>query len=430
VAAGLTVSTTPAWHAVPGALERWVTDLVAHEVGQLRPGSPQLPRRPWSPDLALHEGGLGLDSLERLSIASALSEALHLHEAGIEDLLLACQRFGEWVEVAARGLAEFDARLTFRTSGSGGNAKPCTHELARLLQEVEHLATLTAGAQRVLTAVPAHHIYGFLFTVLLPTRLWPTRPGCDAVLDIRQHTPQAVAQLLRPGDLLISHPAHWALLARHAGRLPSGVHGVTSTAPCPDELANRLVTMGLDRLTQVYGSSETAGIGTRNAASVPYRLMPFWSRDPGDRTRLLRATPDGTVCAHPLQDQLDWPREREFTVCGRLDDAVQVGGTNVFPSQVCEVLRECPRVADAAVRLMTAAEGTRLKAFIVPKAGADPDALRAELWSLAESRLGAVARPRAYTFGAGLPRNEMGKLTDWPLVAQDAGANPGVACWP
>ena len=408
--AALTSSTAKAWHARPGLLARFIADLIADELSHLRPGGLILPARPWPLDLALDEEGLGLDSLERLAVASALNEALHLHESGIEDLLLARQRFGEWVGVAADGLTHFDTRLTFRTSGSSGSAKPCTHALASLQQEVEYLGTLTAGTQRVLAAVPAHHIYGFLFTVLLPARL-----GCEEVLDVRRQTPQTLAQMMRPGDLLISHPAHWALVARHAGRLPSGVNGVTSTAPCSDALANSLEAIGLASLTQVYGSSETAGIGTRTSAAAPYRLMPFWSRDDGDTERLFRKDPHGSVCPHTIQDRLQWPTAYDFSVCGRLDEAVQVGGTNVFPSRIRQALLQHPKVADAVVRLMAPEEGSRLKAFIVPVPGADLDALRAEIWSWTEARLSAPARPKAYTLGERLPRNAMGKLADWPL---------------
>ena len=58
---------------------------------------------------------------------------------------------------------------------------------------------------------------------------------------------------LQPGDLVISHPAHWSMLALHAGRFPPGVQGVTSTAPCPDPLAQSLADSGLATLTQIYG---------------------------------------------------------------------------------------------------------------------------------------------------------------------------------
>lgn len=400
------------WHRRQSALARFVTDLVADELSHLRPGGVQLPQRPWPSDLPIDEQGLGLDSLERLTIASALSDALHLHESGTEDLLLARQRFGQWLEVAADGLAAFDAQLTFRTSGSSGVAKACPHALAHLLQEVAHLAGLVPHTRRVLAAVPAHHIYGFLFTVLLPDRL-----ACNEVLDIRLMTPVAVASMLRPGDLVISHPAHWSLLARHAVRLPPGVHGITSTAPCPDALARRLDDLGLATLTQVYGSSETAGIGTRTAAGAPFHLMPFWSRDPDEAHRLLRADEDGAICAHGVQDRLEWMGDRQFRVCGRLDDAVQVGGTNVFPARVRQVLLDHPQVRDAAVRLMAPEEGSRLKAFVVPAPGTDPTALRADLWRWSESRLTAPERPKAFQIGDELPRNTMGKLSDWPLDA-------------
>lgn len=398
------------WHRRPSALARFVADLVADELSRLRPGGVRLPERPWPSELAIDEQGLGLDSLERLSIASALSEALHLHESGIEDLLLARRRFGQWLEVAADGLAAFDARLTFRTSGSSGVSKACTHQLAELLQEVEHLASLVPHTRRVLAAVSSHHIYGFLFTVLLPDRL-----GCNEVLDIRLMTPMAVGSLMRPGDLVISHPAHWSVLARHAVRLPPGVQGITSTAPCATPLALSLEELGLSTLTQVYGSSETAGIGTRTTAGDPFRLMPFWSRDPADEHRLLRAGEDGSIHSHGVQDRLEWMDDRQFMVCGRLDEAVQVGGTNVYPARVRQVLLDHAQVSDAVVRMMTPEEGSRLKAFVVPAPGTDHTALHADLWRWSESRLTAPERPKAFKFGDQLPLNVMGKLSDWPV---------------
>ena len=400
-----------AWHFSRSDLSRFVTDLIVDEVAHLRPAATSLPALPWAPELAFDEQGLGLDSLERLAVASALTEALHLHESGCEDLLLARQTFGEWLDVAASGLAQFDARLTFRTSGSGGQAKPCAHALDALQQEAEHLATLTPGARRVLSAVPSHHIYGFLFTVLLPARL-----GCAEVIDVRRATPQALARMLRPGDLVISHPAHRALVARHAGHLPIGVLGVTSTAPCPDELARRLAALGLFSLTQVYGSSETAGIGTRTAAGTGFRLMPFWSRVPADQHRLCRVAPDGSTRLHVPQDRLTWTRDGEFTVCGRIDDAVQVGGVNVSPAHVRGVLLAHPQVADAVVRLMQPEEGLQLKAFVVPAPGTDTAALKQALWPWTAARLTAPERPKAFALGDEIPRIAMDKLADWPLV--------------
>jgi len=56
-----------------------------------------------------------------------------------------------------------------------------------------------------------------------------------------------------------------------------------------------------------------------------------------------------------------------FTLGGRRDLSEQVGGINVLCDRIATSIRAIPGVADAAVRLMRRSEGTRLKAFIVPK---------------------------------------------------------------
>jgi 4-coumarate--CoA ligase (photoactive yellow protein activation family) len=401
------------WHQQPGALARFVADLVVDETTHLRPGAAALPAGPWPLQTPLGEEGLGLDSLERMSIAAALSEALHLHESGTEDLLTTHTTFGDWLQITGRALEHFDASLTFRTSGSTGQPKPCTHALADLQQETRFLASLFAGThheplRRVLAAVPAHHIYGFLFTVLLPAEL-----GHLPVQDVRRFTVNNLPRRMAAGDLLVSHPAHWALLARHAGALPAGVVGTTSTAPCPDATAQALANRGLQRLVQVYGSSETAGIAWRDSPTAAYELMDHWTRAEGADHELLRLSGDTAPRTFALQDALTWHSQRHFSVAGRLDHAVQVGGINVFPSRVRDVLLEHPEVADAAVRLMAVHDSTRLKAYVVPKPDADTADLTQRLDTWLAPRLSAVERPRAFALGAELPRNAQGKLVDW-----------------
>ena len=427
---GVPVSVVLPWHQQPNALARFIADLVVTETAHLRPGAAALPAGPWPLDSPLGEDGLGLDSLERMSVAAALSEALHLHESGVEDLLsTGSTTFGEWLQITSRALAHFDACITFRTSGSSGKPKPCTHTLADLQQETRFLASLLSGEghneihaplRRVLTAVPAHHIYGFLFTVLLPAEL-----GQLPVQDVRNVTVNNLPRRMTAGDLLVSHPAHWALLARHANAFPAGVVGTTSTAPCPDETAQALTDLGLQRLVQVYGSSETAGIAWRDAPAANYELMAHWTRTEGQANELLRVSSSlaSSVSSSlssnmaprtfPMQDALNWHSQRHFKVAGRMDQAVQVGGINVFPSRVRDVLLQHPEVADAAVRLMTVYDSTRLKAYVVPKFDVATTDLQQRLDTWLAPRLSAAERPRAFALGSALPRNAQGKLVDW-----------------
>ena len=400
----------PAWWDDDAAVQRFVCDLVAAELAAMRLTGPALPPLPWPEDLHIGRD-LGADSLELMGLASALAEALHMHESGIEDYLLARQTVGDWVCIAQTGLSRFSARLTFRTSGSTGTPKSCMHTLDSLWQEVRELAPRLEGTRRIFSAVPGHHIYGFLFTVLLPRALGV--PG-DAVTDLRSGSAARLAHQLREGDMVVGHPEFWRAAARTVPAFPAGVTGVTSTAPCPDEVSAALELAGLTTLLQVYGSSETAGVGWRTSHAQPYTLFSYWQRDGDDTGAIVRAGDHGG--RHDCQDALRWLDARRFMPAGRIDQAVQVGGINVFPARVRRELLLHPDVLDASVRLMQPAEGNRLKAFVVPRnAGADCQQLHAALDTWAGARLSAPERPRAFSFGGALPADDKGKPADWPL---------------
>jgi 4-coumarate--CoA ligase (photoactive yellow protein activation family) len=399
------------WQARP-VLRRFVADLVEDELVRQR-RRPCPIARPWPEQLDLG-ADLGVDSLELMGLATALAEALHLHESGVEDYLLVRRSLGDWIDLAGAGLERHSARLTFRTSGSTGLPKSCAHPLENLLQETRQHARLFAGRRRILCAVPSHHIYGFLFSVLLPPALGLP---ADAVHDIRNCTPAWLAGALQPGDLVVGHPDFWQAVVRTVPAVARDVVGVTSTAPCPDQVSEAVEAAGFS-LFHIYGSSETAGIGWRASWREPYRLFPFLALEQDGSGRLWRELPDGARSEVRLQDRLEPVDCGMFRVGGRCDDAVQVAGINVFPSRIAEVLRRHPRVADAAVRLMRPEEGSRLKAYIVPATGvADHAAFLADLERWIERELATPERPRALRLGERLPASESGKAADWSLDA-------------
>ena len=396
------------WQHGP-ALERVVRDLVAAELAAARPGRHLPPAASWAPGIDL-AADLGADSLDLMGAATSLADLLGFARAGMDDALLAHTRLADWIAAAQASLAIDDNVLTFRTSGSSGAPKRCTHRLDSLWREVDALVQLAPGRQRVWSAVPAHHIYGFLFTVLLPQA-----SGAPlAVSDLRGASPAALASLLAPGDLVVAHPDFWGQVAALAPAFTPDVTGVSSGAPCPDATALALAAGGM-RLLQVYGSSETAGVGWRAAAEDPYRLLPHWRRSDAGNT--IERTAANGVERHALQDRLDWIDDERFLPNGRIDQAVQVGGTNVYPAYVAEVLAMHPGVRECVVRPMRPDEGTRLKAFVVAAAGLAPVALRAELAAWIAERLGPAERPAAFSFGAALPRQPNGKPADWIIDA-------------
>ena len=391
-------------------MHRFIADLIASELAAMR-RPVDIATGGWTRDTHLNED-LGVDSLELMGLASALAEALHMHESGIEDYLLARRTLGDWCAIAQASLEKFSARMTFRTSGSTGQPKRCMHTLHALWQEVQEVAPLLSSCSRMFAAVPSHHIYGFLFTILLPHAL-----GLDStsVADLRQSSPARLARDLREGDVIVGHPEFWRMALRVLPAFPATVTGISSTAALPLEIDADLRTAGLSKLLQIYGSSETAGVGWRARNDEPYRLFSFWKHAAEEGNRLIR---EGEADAVDAPDLLAWHGERYFQPAGRVDHAVQVGGVNVFPQRVRRELLLHPEVAEVAVRLMRPDEGNRLKAFVVPRdPGADTARLSNELAIWTRQRLGTAEQPRSFSFGDSLPMDQQGKQADWMTAA-------------
>ena len=98
-----------------------------------------------------------------------------------------------------------------------------------------------------------------------------------------------------------------------------------------------------------------------------------------------------------------------LTVLGRDDDMVVIGGENVYPGQVEDVLAEDPSVAEVAVvEQEDPAYGVRLVAHVVPAPGSSVD--EEHLKELVRSKLARFAVPREVRVLDELPRNSTGKV--------------------
>lgn len=366
-----------------------------------------LPETAFAGDPRIDEEGLGFDSLARLDVIGAVRDFFDLSRSGIEDYVYIEPTLQGWLDRIAQHFDLLEARgetaqAVFHTSGSTGAPKPIPHTWPSLLREAASMAfdqaLVPAPGGAVLGLVPAHHIFGCLFTALLP-ELAGVR-----LVDFSAAPPAAALRAARPGDLIVATPHLWGHLLTAAPLptgLPPGLRGVTSGAPMPEPLWRDLLAAGLVELTEVYGSSETGGIGLRRAPGAEFTLLPFLTRNA-----------EGAICDGtqplPLQDKLRWTGPVTFTLEGRIDRAVQVGGVNVALDHVRGVLE-----AESGVVALALRPGkTRLRAFVVCDEGIEAD-LEPRLRARAERDLAAPARPQDYTFGRALPLSREGKLQDW-----------------
>ncbi|RWR14573.1 fatty acid--CoA ligase family protein [Siminovitchia fortis] len=100
--------------------------------------------------------------------------------------------------------------------------------------------------------------------------------------------------------------------------------------------------------------------------------------------------------------------EGYFYIVDRKKDLIIVGGYNVYPREVEEVLYGHPGVLEAAViGVPDADQGEAVKAFIVPR---DEKVDKAELHQFLAERLASYKLPKSIEFIEELPKNSTGKI--------------------
>lgn len=322
------------------------------------------------------------------------------------------------------------------TSGTTGEHQRHPKTAGQLFDEALALAEqfeLGPGT-RVVATVPSHHIYGLLFSVLVPLL------GGGAFLrDTPLHAGVIRAMLDQSeADVLVSVPAHLrALRILDPGQLPALRRVFSSGAALPIASARMLVERFGLAITEVLGSTETGGIAWRRHDEVSDDDLT-WNPLPGVRVARLddgRMTVDSPFLdpraarpwvtadrIEPVALGLDG-QALGFRHVGRIDGVIKVGGKRVALPELERRLLDIAGVEDAAVAAVeveSARGHETLAAVVAPGLGVEH--LRAELrrW------LDPVVIPRRIRLVDALPREQNGKLTRKRLLELFEGPKPRV----
>ena len=337
-----------------------------------------------------------LTSAERLELAANLKQMFAL-----DVMVDSWTTFGALAKDLATLWQDSAQTVTFTTSGSTGKPKFCLHTAQDLAEEALSLCPLIADVKRVLVTVPIHHLYGFIFGLILPKILKLPVEACTAL-------PSIVSAKAENDDLVVTMP----LLLKKISQLSAGFkccQVISATMPL-DTLSGEFLEHQGIALLEIFGSSETGVLGTRKSLAEPFTLRPYFSKVEQEEA-VVRRQAHGQAKRYPLQDNFIWPTERTFWPQGRLDAAIQIGGVNVYPEKIKAYLCRHPKVKTCAVRLDQ--NLGRIKAFIVLSQGEPTQSLRQELRSFVKEGLTSFEQPVRFDFGEELPKNELGKFVDW-----------------
>ena len=321
------------------------------------------------------------------------------------------------------------------TSGTTGVGRVVPKGLRHLADEVDVLearfaAEVPADAS-VLATVSPQHVYGLLFRVL-----WPLASGRPFLRTPVLHPEELAAHVPAGSPFVIaSTPATLRHLAERGEAFADASAIFSSGGPLPaDVAASCHARVGVWPF-EVYGSTETGGVATRqqDRPDSPWQPMPtvHVERD-ADSDCLAIASPfvsAGEQLPDGQQRFVTADRFRAtddgFHLAGRADRVVKVGEKRLALADMEARLAEHPSVDEVALVALDREAGVaRVGAAVVPVAGAWESMHaggRRSLTKLLTEHLAPdfdrVLLPRAWRFVTALPRNAQGKLPRAALQA-------------
>ena len=301
--------------------------------------------------------------------------------------------------------------LTLFTGGSTGAPKIWNKTPHNLIEEARYICGRfkLKDTDIFLATVPPQHIYGLLFSIMVPL---VSSARILADIYVLPRTIMAAVEAFKVTVLISVPPCYRVLdgdfLQPYRLRLAFSSAGVLD--PKDGAVFYKKTGVGIN---EIYGSTETGGIATRchdggkmtwnMFAPVEWQLIDecLQVRSPFLSPSLPRNEEGFFVTA----DRAERDEQNSFILRGRADDVVKIGGKRVDLQEIQEKIKKIDGVRDAAVILVSRTDGRRtdLSAFVV--SDIDPAELRQKMMGQVET----YAVPRRFIPVAKIPVTVTGK---------------------
>jgi len=284
-----------------------------------------------------------------------------------------------------------DPFLMLFTGGSTGKPKVWSKTPRNMLAEARYQAdTFGISPDDIfLSTVPPQHIYGLLFSVLVPF------VSSARVLDGVYTFPGEILRTAQEhgATILVSVPVHYRVLKsddlqQHNLRMAFSSAGALDK----EDAAYFHKKTGLD-ITEIYGSTETGGVATRSRVRDGESWRPLdtvaW-KILGERLHVrshfisptLPRDADGFFgtadCAVTEDTQC-------FILRGRADDIVKIGGKRVDLAAVQAKIKQIPEVRDAVVISLPRGKGRQNELAALVATHLDVIKVRRHITAVSES---------------------------------------------
>ena len=361
------------------------------------------------------------------------------------------RRQGTWVPVPFDGKEEVtDAHETIAllqyTGGTTGLSKGAMLTHANLLANLTQLMAIIQQPPEkehvFLALLPLFHVFGLTITLLLPARM------AARVVPMPRYVPADMLEAFKKYQFtaFIGAPSVYISLLQQKNLAQYDLHHIifciSGSAPMPVEW--------LKKFEEVTGTPITEGFGLTEASPVTHANPVFGKQKPGSigvpvpgtLARIVDTEDGERVLAHNEIGELVikgpqvmkgyWNRPEEtartirdgwlytgdiaymdeegyFYIVDRKKDLIIVGGYNVYPREIDEVLHTHPKIREAVtVGVNHRSRGETVKAYIVPEEGANLTV--PEVVAFCRQKLASFKVPRLIEFREELPKTMVGKV--------------------
>ncbi|MDY4673014.1 MAG: AMP-binding protein [Desulfovibrio sp.] len=334
------------------------------------------------------------------------------------------------------------------TGGTSGQPKgamlghACISAQMQQLLAILHMDWENCKPMSFLSIMPFFHVFGLVGNIILPTALAAT------TIPVPRYTPADLLRTIarfRPTFFVGAPSVYMSLMQQKDIKkydLTCIEICVSGSAPFPTEALRRWVSMTHASITEGFGLTEASPCVTANPLDGPQKEGSIGVAFPhteirivdiNDSNHVLGPNEEGEMLVRgPQVMQGYWNRPEEtavtltdgwlhtgdiayydeegyYYIVDRKKDLVIVGGYNVYPREVDEVLYEHPKVAEAvAVGVKHPTRGEVLKAYVVPRPG--ETLTTAELTAHCRARLANYKVPKFFEFREELPKSLIGKV--------------------
>jgi long-chain acyl-CoA synthetase len=346
-----------------------------------------------------------------------------------------------------------DPCAMFFTGGTTGVPKGAEHRHASIMAYVYGTCAiwpLPIGTERILSVAPLFHIWGYCFCLVAPVYL---------------RALMVLEPVFKPAILLDSFARHRiTMFAGGPAAFFVGLIGnenfartdfsnlkvsLSGGAPCPEELIRKWESLTRSILCEGLGMSEGAPIAG-NPVEGPRKPLSVGPLPPGTEVEIVdlesgtRTMPQGErgeirvrgpqfafgYCNRPEETAQAFRDGWLYTgdigyfdaddylfVVDRKKEMILVGGYNVYPREIDELLYRHPAIHEAAtVGVPDAFSGEAVKCYVALKPGAA--LAREALEAYCEQHLVKYKRPKHIEFLEALPKTGVGKINKLALKAR------------